>query len=78
MGIYLVYKIGDKEFKVKFQKEIEDWLTHQDQKRFERMISRMIRAEMNKFHITDKDIEDIVKQMIKKPTFTITVVEAIK
>ena len=78
MGLYLVWKVGDKEFRIKFQKEIEDWLTYQDQKRFEKMISKMIRQEMKKFHIKNKDIEEIVKKMIKKQTFTITIVEELK
>jgi hypothetical protein len=77
MGLYLTWKIGDKEFRVKFQKEIEDWLKYKDEKRFGEMIEKVIKKEMQKFHIKDSDIEKIVKEMIKKPNFTITILEAL-
>jgi len=63
MGLYLVWKVGDKEFK--------------DEKRFGEMIEKVIKKEMQKFHIKDSDIEKIVKEMTKKPTFTITILEAL-
>ncbi len=78
MGIYLTWKVGDKEFRVRFQNEIEDWLRYQDQKRFERVIEVMIKDQMKKFHVTPEEISEIVKKMIKRPTFTITIIEAIE
>ena len=78
MGLYLVYEVGDKEFRLEFQKEIEAWLVYQDQKRFGRFIEKVIQSEMSKFHITKKEIEKIVKELYEEPEWRITVVEPIK
>lgn len=71
MGIYLTWKVADKEFRIKFQEEIENWLLYRDRKRFEKMITRMIRQEMKKFHVTPEEIEKIIKSVIERPKFKI-------
>ncbi len=71
MGIYLVYEIGDKEFRIRFQTEIEDWLCYQDRKRFEKRITKLIKSEMEKFHISDEEIKKLIKEAFPEPEYKI-------
>lgn len=71
MGLYLVWKIGDKEFRIKFQSEIEDWIKYQDQKRFEKRITKLIKSEMKKYHISDEEIEKLIKETFPEPEYKI-------
>jgi hypothetical protein len=71
MGLWLVWEIGDKEFQVKFQTEIEAWFKYKDEKRFERFIEVEIKKEMSKFHITKDDIDKIIKEVFPEPKYII-------
>jgi hypothetical protein len=71
MGIYLVWKVGDREFRIQFQTEIEDWITYQDRKRFEKRITKLIITEMEKYHISDKEIEKLIKEAFPEPEYKI-------
>lgn len=71
MGVYLAWEIGDKEFRIKFQKEIEAWFKYKDNKRFERYIDKVIKEEMSKFCITKDDIDKIIKEVFPEPEYII-------
>lgn len=71
MGLYLVWEIGDKEFRIIFQKEIEDWMTYKDQYLFGERIEKIIRSEMEKYHIKDDAIKKLIKDAFPEPEYII-------
>ena len=78
MGLWIVWRLKQDDFHIKFAGEIAEWKKYQDQKRFAKLITKVIQKEMAKFHITHDEIVKIVEKMTAKPTFTITVVDSLR
>ena len=71
MSLWIVWRLKQDDFHIKFAGEIAEWKKYQDQKRFAKLITKVIQSEMTKFHITDKEIEEIIKKAFPEPPYII-------
>lgn len=71
MGIYLVWYFKKKDLHIKFAYEISEYKKYRDEKRFAELIEKIIRAEMEKFHVTPEEIEEIIRKVVKEPEYKV-------
>jgi len=52
---------------IKYQKKIEEWFIHLDQKEFGYKLNKLILKEVNRYMATKKTTEEIVNEMVDEP-----------
>jgi hypothetical protein len=71
MGIYLIWYLKSEGLLEKYALQVIEYKRYQDEERFNKLISIIIKNEMKKFHVTPEEIKEIVDKVVKKPTFKI-------
>jgi len=62
---------------IKYEKEIEAWLTYLDQKEFGYRLNKKILIEVNRYMAGKKTTEEIVDEIVEEPEWVIEIEEGL-
>lgn len=62
MGLYALYWFKKLHLDIKYQREIEEWLLYTKQEKFNKKLDRQILAEIERYMMGKKSIEELVNE----------------